>query len=176
MTRLGCVLLLIASGCTVGDAGMQMMGEQKSATATIAPTTGNTVTGTANFTIMDDQIMLVVMIQNAPEGMHGFHIHQNPACGADGMDAGAHWDGTAAGDPLAHGLPESPLHHAGDTGNIAIAADGTGMLTVHSGVWTIGDGTFSDVINHAVIFHLNADDGSMPSAGARLGCGIIEAN
>jgi superoxide dismutase, Cu-Zn family len=175
MTRIGCALLLLMSACTVGDATKGGTAD-KHAMAPIAPTTGNTVTGTASFTLHEGKVSLMVMVSSAPEGVHGFHIHQNPACGADGMDAGAHWDGGAAGDPTTHGLPEAPTHHVGDTGNITIAADGTGMLMSESTTWTLGDGAASDVVSHAVIFHLNADDGTMASAGARLGCGIIAAN
>jgi superoxide dismutase, Cu-Zn family len=171
MTKIGCVLLLMLGACTVGEAGMETV--DKHATAPIAPTTGNTVTGTAAFTLHEGKVTLVVTLAMAPEGVHGFHIHQNPACGMDGMDAGGHWDGGAAGDPTTHGLPESPTHHSGDTGNITIAADGTGMMMAESTMWTIGGGGTTDVVNHAVIFHLNADDGTMPSAGARLGCGVI---
>jgi len=179
MTRIGCLLVATLAACTVGDGGKPMNTPpvDKHASATIEPTTGNTVTGTAQFTYSgaDDRTTLLLMVQNAPEGMHGFHIHNVGACGNNGMDAGPHWDGAAAGDPLAHGLPTAALHHVGDTGNIGIGADGTGTMMMESATWTLGDGTATDVVNHAVIFHVNADDGTMASAGARSGCGIIMA-
>jgi superoxide dismutase, Cu-Zn family len=174
MMRIGRVMFAMLAACSVGEVGMQEAMD-KQAMAPIAPTTGNTVTGTAAFTLRDGKVTMLVTLANAPEGSHGFHIHQNPACGADGMDAGAHWDGGAAGDPTTHGLPDSPTHHSGDTGNITIAADGTGTMMAESTTWTIGGGGITDVVNHAVIFHLNADDGTMASAGARLGCGVIAA-
>jgi Cu-Zn family superoxide dismutase len=168
---------MLLVGCTVGDGGKNMMQTPADhhAKATIEATMGNTVTGTAEFTYngAEDRTSLVVMVQNAPEGMHGFHIHMNPACGNNGMDAGAHWDGAAAGDALAHGLPTATLHHVGDTGNVGVGADGTGMLMAESPAWTMGDGGPTDVVNHAVIFHVNPDDGTMASAGARAGCGVI---
>ena len=173
MFRLGCIVLLL-SGCFVGEADEPV--KDKHATATIEPTTGNTVTGTAAFTLRDGKVSVVVDVANAPEGVHGFHIHQNPACGNNGMDAGAHWDGgDVAGDMTGHGLPESGTHHLGDLGNITVAADGTGTLTASNDGWKLGDGSLQDVVNHAVIFHTNMDDGTMPSAGARMGCGIIAA-
>jgi Cu-Zn family superoxide dismutase len=176
MTRIGCLLLLSIGACTVGDAtggDDNMMGTTKKARAMIAPTTGNTVTGMAEFTLSNGTVSLSVSVSMAPPGMHGFHIHQNPACGADGMDAGPHWGGAMAGDAAGHGLPESPTHHHGDVGNITVGADGLGTMSATSPLWTLGDGAATDVVPHAVIFHTAADDGTMPSAGARIGCGII---
>ena len=177
MTRIGCLLAVMLTGCIVGESGMQMMmPTDKHAAATIEPTPTNTVTGTAEFTLHAGVVTMLVTIANAPpDGMHGFHIRQNPACGNNGMDAGAHWDGAMQGDATMHGLPDSPTHHMGDTGNIGIGADGTGTLQMESTMWTLGDGAITDVVNHGVIFHVNADDGTMMSAGARLGCGIIAA-
>jgi Cu-Zn family superoxide dismutase len=93
----------------------------------------------------------------------------------NGMAAGPHWDGgNNPGDPAAHGLPGSPLHHAGEIGNMIVDAAGVGTFTMHTGVWTIGDGGTTDVVGHSIIFHANMDTGTMPSAGGRIGCGIIE--
>ena len=175
MNRIGCVLFLL-SGCIVGS-DKKPIPPDKTASAVIQPTTGNTVTGTAEFSSHNGTVTMTVTVADAPEGDHGFHIHQDPACGNDGMDAGAHWNGETQGDSAGHGLPDSPMHHTGDTVNITIAADGSGTLTMKSTTWTVGDGNLTtDVVNHAVIFHMNADDGTMTSAGARLGCGIIVAN
>ena len=174
MSRIGCVLLLVMTGCIVGDQGE--VNTDKHAVANVQGTPGNFVIGSARFTLSDGVVSVLVELGNAPEGTHGFHIHQNPACGNNGMDAGGHWDGAdAAGDPMTHGLPDAVTNHYGDIGNITIAADGTGTLTATREQWTLGDGAASDVINHSVIFHVNPDDGTMASAGARLGCGIIAA-
>jgi Cu-Zn family superoxide dismutase len=179
MTRIGCLLVATLTACTVGEGGKQMHNPPADhhAMGAIAPTDGNTVTGTVNFTYSgaEDRVSMLVMVSNAPPGMHGFHIHNVGACGNNGMDAGAHWDGAAAGDPLAHGLPNAALHHVGDTGNIGIGADGTGTMMMESPAWTLGDGAPTDVVGRAVIFHVNPDDGTMASAGARAGCGVITA-
>ncbi len=172
MIRFGCVVLLL-SGCVVGDATEPA--KDKHAEAAIAPTAANTVTGTIKFTLHDGKVSAVIEAANAPEGVHGFHIHLNPACGNDGMDAGPHWDGATGGDPTTHGLPEGVTHHYGDLGNITIGADGTGTMMATRDEWTLGDGMASDIVPHAVIFHANMDDGTMPSAGARIGCGVIAA-
>jgi len=174
MIRYGCFVLLLSAACDVGESGGG--NTDKTASATIAPTTGNMVTGTVKFTLHDGKVSVVINVMSAPEGMHGFHIHQNPACGNDGMDAGAHWDGAAAGDPTTHGLPEGATHHLGDLGNVTISAAGTGMVMATNAAWTLGDAAATDVVPHAVIFHANMDDGTMPSAGARIGCGVIAAD
>ena len=174
MIRYGCFVLLLSAACDVGESGGG--NTDKTASATIAPTTANMVTGTVKFTLHDGKVSVVVNAMNAPEGTHGFHIHQNPACGTDGMEAGAHWDGAAAGDPTTHGLPEGVTHHYGDLGNITIGATGTGTLMATRDEWTLGDGAASDIVPHAVIFHAATDDGTMPSAGARIGCGVIAAD
>lgn len=174
MKRIG--VLLFLTGCIVGS-DKKPIPPDKTADAVIQPTTGNTVTGTAEFKSHDGTVTMTVIVADAPEGEHGFHIHQDPACGNDGMDAGAHWNGETQGDAAGHGLPDSPMHHTGDTGNITIAADGSGTLTMTSTTWTVGDGNAAtDVVNHAVILHMNADDGTMTSAGARIGCGVILGN
>jgi Cu-Zn family superoxide dismutase len=147
----------------------------RTATATFTGTSGQTVAGTATFTRDgDDPVTLTVTITAAPAGTHGIHIHQNPACGNEGMDAGPHWDddNTDAGN---HHLPPGG-GHLGDLGNITINADGAGALTFSHPAWTLGDGAPTDVVPHAIIFHQATDDGSMPSAGARWGCALIAMN
>ena len=165
---MGVALLAGACGGDDADNGMAM--------APIMPTTGNTVTGTATFTKTDGHVSLTVTVSMAAAGMHGMHIHQEPMCGTDGMAAGSHWNGmeTQAGS-ADHGLPDGTTHHMGDLGNITIAADGTGTLTVSNHNWKLGDGSLADVVNHSIIFHANQDDGTMMSSGGRQGCGIIAA-
>jgi Cu-Zn family superoxide dismutase len=157
-------------------------GGVSSATATFVGTSGQTVAGTARFTEDDGEVTLEVTITAAPPGTHGIHIHQVPACGNGGMDAGPHWDDRDTG-PANHHLPpdRGPRDdhrggHLGDLGNITIAADGTGELTFSNPAWTLGDGAPTDVLPHAIIFHQMLDDGSMPSAGARWGCAVIVAD
>lgn len=146
--------------------------ESVTASATFTGTNAQTVAGTGKFTRTgDDPVTLAVTITAAPTGTHGIHIHQNPSCGAEGMDAGPHWDddNTDAGN---HHLPPGG-GHLGDLGNITINADGAGALTFSHPGWTLGDGASTDVVPRAIIFHQLMDDGSMPSAGARWGCALI---
>jgi Cu-Zn family superoxide dismutase len=170
-------LLLISALWGCGDEGddttsVEDPSTTASANATLEPTEGNTVMGTAKFTEKDGRVSVRVEVTDAPPGMHGLHIHQGGSCGNNAMDAKGHWDGAAEGDPADHGLHDAATSHLGDLGNIEVDEDGTGSLTV-SGDWTIGDGAETDVVGHAIVFHAAEDDGTMPSAGARLGCGVI---
>jgi Cu-Zn family superoxide dismutase len=171
MKTLTSFLLLGASAflaaCSDGD-------DDSGATASFVGTSGQTVAGTAKFTKDDDKVTLAVTITAAPVGTHGIHIHQMPACGNDGMDAGPHWDDDDTSAPNHH-LPPSG-GHLGDMGNITINADGAGSLTFSNPAWTLGDGAPTDVVPHAIIFHQMMDDGSMPSSGARWGCALIAAD
>jgi superoxide dismutase, Cu-Zn family len=151
------------------------------ATATFTGTNGQNVAGTATFTsARDGEVTLAVTLTAAPPGTRGIHIHQVPACGNQGMDAGPHWDDADTG-PGNHHLPprggdDHRAGHLGDLGNITIAADGTGSLTFSNPAWTLGDGAATDVVPHAIILHQMMDDGTMPSAGARWGCALIAAD
>lgn len=146
---------------------------------------GSVATGTAVFTEENGEVTVVVdMTKGFPPGLaglHGMHIHQNPSCapndsGTDGAivnagAAGGHWNPLDAG----HGFPTAAVHHAGDMGNIMITDAGTGTLTLVSKDWTVAPGAKS-VVGHAVVFHIQADDGtSQPvgDAGSRPGCGVI---
>ena len=70
------------------------------AIAVIGPTSGNSMSGTATFTQMGDQIALRVDIMGASPGLHAVHIHQYGDCSSgDGTSAGGHWNPTG----VAHG-------------------------------------------------------------------------
>jgi Cu/Zn superoxide dismutase len=67
-------------------------------------------------------------------GDHGFHIHETGDCSsADYKSAGGHFNPTGA----PHGAPSDAAHHAGDLGNITIAADGTGTLSISTSMLTV---------------------------------------
>jgi Cu-Zn family superoxide dismutase len=130
---------------------------------------GEGISGTASFFDEGGQIKLVVTVTGAPDGAHGFHIHQMGQCEGDFSSAGGHWDdGTHE-----HGMLGSG--HWGDVGNVDVSG-GTGTLTVTSDLWTLGDGGDLDVIGHSVILHENGDDFTPnPSVGDRIACGVIQA-
>jgi superoxide dismutase, Cu-Zn family len=153
------------------------------ATATLASKSSSNVTGTATFTKVNGVVTLTLSISGATPGKHGTHIHVNGNCEpVDASGAGGHWNP----DMRNHGsgAPDaSASSHLGDLGNITIAGDGKGTLTVAKPEWTLGGGATTDVVGHAVVFHANQDDlitnmgdAGPGNSGGRLACGVITAN
>lgn len=147
-------------------------GAGQSATAELTDTEGNLV-GMVTISGEDGALNVMVSGESMPEGLHGAHIHETGDCSAaDFTSAGGHWNpgGTNHGPDS-----EAPNPHAGDIGNLEIAADGMGMLNGTS------DGTWAGLLDEdgsAFVIHADADDMmSQPSgnAGARIACGVITA-
>jgi Cu/Zn superoxide dismutase len=130
---------------------------EATALATIAPTTGNTITGTATFTQRAGQVTAVLVVANCPPGNHAWHLHASASCSNNGEGAGAHWV------PQGEGLPD-----------INCAANMTGQQTVTrpTSMWTIGGGA-TNVLPHALIVHANPELPANPGPGGRIGCGVL---
>src|SRR5689334_8618702 len=97
--------------------------------ATLEGKSGSTLTGTATFTQTGGAVHIVVDVNNAPEGVHGVHLHEKGDCSApDASSAGGHFNPSH----MPHGSPEAPDHHAGDFGNMTVGADGHGHLELDS--------------------------------------------
>lgn len=135
---------------------------------------GSTITGEASFTEVDDGLEIEVKVANAPPGKHGFHIHEKGDCKDLGNAAGGHYNP----DGVMHGLvtKDGFQHaHAGDFGNMEVAADGIGTFKAFVSKLTL-TGEKYDVVGRAVILHEKEDDFGQPTgnAGGRIGCGVIE--
>jgi Cu-Zn family superoxide dismutase len=150
------------------------MGSGPDAVATLAPTSGNTATGTVEFSERTDGSVLVTAeLRNVPAGVHGFHIHEKGDCGDNGNAAGGHFNPSAT----AHGAPGTGAHHAGDFGNITADAQGIARTSFTTRSITLDAGPNS-AIGHAVILHANPDDlQTQPTgnAGGRIACGVVQA-
>jgi superoxide dismutase, Cu-Zn family len=144
------------------------------ATADIEGRSGSALSGTADFSMMGNELMVTLHVQEAPPGVHGVHIHQNADCSAaDASSAGDHFNPTGK----AHGGPSSPEHHAGDLGNLTVGPDGKGTLTLHTKDMSLATPP-NGVIGHSIIIHERQDDfTTQPSgnSGSRIGCGVIAA-
>ena len=166
--------LIVLIGCEKIQKTLTMPTTSKQAIAVINPTSGNTVTGMAVFTLTGETVMLSIEIKNASPGIHAVHIHENGDCSAiDGTSAGGHWNPT----DVAHGKWGEGEFHLGDIGNMTVGDDGTGTIELSTELWEIGTGSIIDVVGKGIIVHADADDFvSQPSgnAGARIGCGVIE--
>jgi Cu-Zn family superoxide dismutase len=146
--------------------------QAQTATATLAPTAGNTAAGSVTFAQKGDKVTVTAKISGLSPGGHGFHIHEKGDCSAsDGMSAGGHFNPTGK----AHGNPDSPDHHAGDMPMLQADASGNASLTAELSGVGIGTGS-ADIIGKSVIVHKDADDyKTQPTgnSGARLACGVI---
>jgi Cu-Zn family superoxide dismutase len=160
------------------DSGSTLLKAKASLTHTGLPNAG-TPAGTVEFEDNGTATTVKISITGATAGDHGVHVHANGDCstvdGGFGAGAGGHWNPTDAG----HGLPTGATHHAGDLGNVTIAAGGAGNATVTTNTIKLKTGDTLNPIGKAVIFHQGSDDGvTQPTgdAGTRAACGIIQAN
>jgi len=141
-----------------------------------ATESGSELAGEVTFEETELGLVIIANVKNAPEGRHGFHIHNNGSCADGGKAAGGHFNPNEVphGDLVADGFGKA---HAGDLGNIVIDASGEGILEKIISILTLGEGKYS-VAGKAVIIHASPDDFGQPTgnAGARIGCGIVSAS
>ena len=152
-----------------------MGGQGPSASASLQPRSGSSVTGTAQFTQSGDKVLVRVQVSGLQPGQeHGFHIHDKGDCSApDAMSAGGHFNPT--GKP--HG-PQNADHHGGDLP--ALKADASGKARAEFSVTgvTVAPGPTS-IVGRSLVVHKDADDyKTQPTgnSGARIACGVIAAS
>ena len=164
-------LLLAASGSLLAACGSS----GASAVATLESRSGSSTIGTATFSLDGSKVTMTLAASKLTAGVHAVHLHDVGDCSAaDATSAGGHWNPTQ----MMHGNSAGGAHHAGDIGNLTAGADGSATLTFTTTEWTIGSGTTTDVIGHAVIIHEKVDDFTTQptgNAGARQACGVITA-
>jgi len=105
-------------------------------------------------------------------GAHGFHVHQNPSCGDDGMAAGGHLDPKNTGKHLG---PYNDNGHLGDLPVLYVNSNGTATTPLldprlHH---------IKDIDQHALMVHNAGDNYSdtpekLGGGGSRMVCGIIK--
>lgn len=105
--------------------------------------------------------IVVASVANLPttsKGFFGFHIHENGECDGDFSSAGGHFNG------------DSHPMHIGDLPPL-ISANGNAFCAFLDDRFSV-----KDVIDKAVIIHLDADDfDSQPAgnSGKRIACGVV---
>jgi Cu-Zn family superoxide dismutase len=153
-----------------------MFTRNPTATAVLAPTKGNSVSGTVNFTQKGEMVMVEAKISGlAANGTHGFHIHEKGNCSAaDASSAGAHFNPSGS----KHGGPVGTVRHGGDLGNLRADANGFANASFEVTGITLG-AEANSIIGRAVIVHGGPDDlKSQPAgnSGPRVACGLISKN
>ena len=118
------VVALSVAGC---DDRTSSPSPPASARATLEARSGSEATGTATFTESGGSVTVLVEVSGASPGAHGLHVHETGDCSAsDATSAGPHLNP----DNAPHdGLGPGP-RHAGDLGNVAVAANGRGRAAV----------------------------------------------
>lgn len=113
-------------------------------------------------------LMIKPNLHHLPPGPHGFHIHQHPKCGQEGMAAGGHLDPKHSNTHL------GPYRegHKGDLPILYVNADGeshTALLAPNL--------SLDDIKGHSVVIHVGSDNytDAPPNGGGgpRLACGVI---
>lgn len=122
-------------------------------------------------------LILMPDLSGLPPGIHGFHVHQNPDCGAKMMD-GKSVPGLAAGG---HYDPAQASHHQGPYGNghlgdlpaLSADAEGRAVLPVLAPRLKV-----SDIAGRSLVIHAGGDNYSdqppLGGGGARMACGVAK--
>jgi Cu-Zn family superoxide dismutase len=143
--------------------------------AELEPSSGSSVTGTAEFSAAEDgSVMIVARVEGLEPGTsHGVHIHEVGDCSApDASSAGAHF----APEESPHGAPREDVdnRHAGDLGNLTANQQGVASKELQDAVLSL-DGAYS-VVGRAIVVHEGEDDlSTQPSgeSGDPVACGVI---
>jgi superoxide dismutase, Cu-Zn family len=150
--------------------------EEIFATANLEPKPGFKAKGKAYFSRNRHGIQIFILVTDASPGFHGIHIHEIGDCSSkDSHSAGGHFNPTN----LEHGPPNPNKYHVGDLGNIVIANNNQGILSLAIPVSQLHPAfpDWHDLIGKALVLHSDPDDLiSQPSgnSGQRIACGVIE--
>lgn len=165
-------LFLAVSLAALGTLGCAT-GSAPGATARLAPTTGNTASGTVQFVPAGGKVRVSGEVRGLkPNAEHGFHVHEKGDCSSgDGMSTGGHFNP----DGKAHGQHGAGVHHAGDLPSLRADASGVAKFSFESSSIALGSGV-NDVVGKGLIVHRDPDDyRTQPTgnSGPRLACAVI---
>ena len=164
---------LILSAAGLALAGCASFGGGPGAVATLAPTAGNTTSGSVQFTQKGDRVQVSGEVRGLkPNAEHGFHVHEKGDCSApDATSAGGHYN--PGGRP--HGRHGAGAHHTGDLPSLKADANGVARFSFESASISVGAGA-GDITGRGLIVHRDPDDYTTQptgNAGARLACAVI---
>ena len=174
--------LLAAAGAAFADADQTKLYDPMSAAEKVVISIdllgkdGNKAVGQVVAVTTPYGVAFYPNLKDLAPGMHGFHIHQNPDCGATdaglAMKAGGHWDPEKKGQ---HSFPWSDDGHKGDLPSLYVAHDGTASAPVLAPKIK----SVKELIGHSVMVHVGSDNyhdspAKLGGGGARLACGVIK--
>jgi Cu-Zn family superoxide dismutase len=131
-------------------------------------------------TVTDSQFGLILTprLSNLPQGIHGFHVHQNPDC-SHAMPGGTPMAALAAGG---HYDPAKTDRHAGPYGNghlgdlpvLYVDKEGTASLPVLAPRLKV-----ADLNGRSLMIHAGGDNYSdlpekLGGGGGRIACGAVK--
>lgn len=133
--------------------------------------------GTVTVEDADGGLKLTPSLKGLPAGPHGFHVHQNPDCGAKekdgkmvpGLAAGGHWD------PEGHGKHAGPqgMGHKGDLPVLEVGQDGMATKSIVAPRLKTADLKGRSLMIHAGGDNYSDDPKPLGGGGARIACGVI---
>lgn len=141
---------------------------------------GNKDVGTVEITESAYGLVFTPKLVGLSEGLHGFHIHENPSCEPKekdgkltaGLAAGGHWNPHQAKN---HGFPWSDDAHLGDLPALTVSHDGTATNPVLAPRLK----KLEDVKGRSLMIHAGGDNHSdhpapLGGGGPRMACGVIK--
>lgn len=139
---------------------------------------GSTAAGTIRVTQSAYGLVFTPELKGLSPGLHGFHVHEKPACGPapkDGVPvaagaAGSHLDPSGSGR---HGYPWGD-GHLGDLPALYVAADGTATQAVLAPRLK----QLSELHGRSLMVHAGGDNHAdhpkpLGGGGDRVACGVI---
>ena len=123
-------------------------------------------------------VLLTPNLAGLPEGIHGFHVHENPNCSAGDKD-GSTVPGLAAGshyDPDKVGSHQGPYStgHLGDLPPLIVTPEGAATLPVLAPRLKVFDFSGRSLMIHAGGDNYADTPEPLGGGGARIACGAIE--
>jgi Cu-Zn family superoxide dismutase len=168
--RIGAISAFMTAAAVTG---LLAQGAMDTAKADLKDAAGKSV-GTVTLTDTPHGVLLHVVLTDAPEGVHAFHIHTTGKCEPPFMTAGGHFNPTSK----QHGAENAMGMHAGDMPNVTVPAGGKLTFDFLDPDVTLkaGANSLMDADGSAVMLHATADDykgDPACNAGARIACGVV---
>ncbi len=147
--------------------------KSEKAIAIISPLKGHSVRGVFRFEQLKKGVKVTALVTGlTPNQKHGVHVHEwgDLSDQEKGMSAGGHYNP----ERNLHGLPPSPMRHAGAFGNLEANKHGEATFVFIDDTISV-NGDYHPILGRSVVIHEKEDTGEQPlgNAGGRIGFGVI---